>query len=123
MQRLKTKLDEILAFVSRDILANVVVVGIIFYIRNVLVLADQAVNTVFFLGDPDETISRRAGRAMNKGSLWGCVLCQILDAIDPRHCHKAVERDDEGYNSVFSMLGRWKLDKSTLWDREDNADG
>lgn len=37
-------------------------------------------------GDPDETISSRADRAQKEGRTWGCVLCRILDWIDPGHC-------------------------------------
>ena len=37
-------------------------------------------------GDPDETISSRADRARKERRTWGCVLCAILDWIDPGHC-------------------------------------
>lgn len=47
-------------------------------------LANAAAN-----GDPDETISSRADRARGEGRHWGCVLCRLLDWIDPQHCQKS----------------------------------
>jgi hypothetical protein len=51
-------------------------------------LANAAAN-----GDPDETISSRAGKARMLGRRWGCVLCKVLDALDPQHCDRFIERD------------------------------
>lgn len=45
-------------------------------------------------GDPDETISSRAGKARKAGRLWGCVLCKVLDALDPGHCQRHMELDE-----------------------------
>lgn len=43
-------------------------------------------------GDPDETVSSRLGKSRGR-----CVLCRaacwLLDAIDPGHCERAIERD------------------------------
>lgn len=44
-------------------------------------LANAAAN-----GDPDETISSRAHRARQNGRRWGCILCGLLDSIEPDHC-------------------------------------
>lgn len=44
-------------------------------------LANAAAN-----GDPDETISSRAYRAVREGRRWGCILCRLLDWIDQNHC-------------------------------------
>ncbi|MGE3433351.1 MAG: hypothetical protein AB7I22_20360 [Ramlibacter sp.] len=44
-------------------------------------------------GDPDETISSRAGKARLQGRVWGCVLCKVLDWLDPDHCARMIERD------------------------------
>lgn len=52
-------------------------------------LANVAAN-----GDEDETISSRAAKARNAGRQWGCVLCRILDALDPEHCNKSIEADE-----------------------------
>lgn len=42
-------------------------------------------------GDPDETISSRAYKAMKQGRRWGCVLCRLLDYIEKDHCKKSVK--------------------------------
>ena len=42
-------------------------------------------------GNPNEYISTRAYWAMKAGRRWGCVLCKILDAIDPNHCEKSAK--------------------------------
>jgi hypothetical protein len=57
------------------------------------VAIDQLAN-VLALGDPDETISSRAEKARRKGKRWGCVLCALLDRLDPGHCARAVELDE-----------------------------
>ncbi|GAB3358085.1 hypothetical protein GCM10027395_00540 [Giesbergeria sinuosa] len=49
---------------------------------------DQNANTAFN-GSEDETVSSRAARARDQGSRWGCILCRLLDAIDPDHCNKS----------------------------------
>lgn len=46
---------------------------------------DQLVN-VAANGHEDETISSRADRARSQGRRWGCVLCRLLDSLDPDHC-------------------------------------
>lgn len=48
------------------------------------------------LGDPEETISSRLGKARDKGSKWGAVADAVdlvaLDLFnDPNHCDKAKE--------------------------------
>lgn len=59
------------------------------YLMNLLILLDQALNTIA-AGSPNETISERAARARNAGREWGCVLCRFLDWINPNHCDKAL---------------------------------
>lgn len=54
---------------------------------------DQAWN-VPWGGDEDETISSRAGKAARRGARWGCVLCRLLDHIDPGHCARNIEEDE-----------------------------
>ena len=49
---------------------------------------DQLVN-VAANGHEDETLSSRAARARDSGRRWGCVLCRLLDALDPGHCDKS----------------------------------
>lgn len=45
-------------------------------------------------GSEDETISSRAAKAQRRGKRWGCVLCRLLDTIDPGHCEKNIEPDE-----------------------------
>jgi len=65
------------------------------YIVNVLIALDQFANALMG-GDPDETISSRAGRALRSKHkpLWARVLCWLLNWIDPRHCIDAIEPDE-----------------------------
>lgn len=49
---------------------------------------DQLVN-VAANGSEDETISSRADRARERGARWGCLLCRLLDRLDPNHCNKS----------------------------------
>ena len=51
---------------------------------------DQLANTAFN-GNEDETISSRAARARMNGRRWGCVLCGLLDKLDPGHCDRNIE--------------------------------
>jgi len=90
--------------------------GFLFWLKNILLWLDQGLNTLL-LGDPDETLSRRAGRARAKGKQWGCLLCKVLDWVDPRHCQKSIEGDDEyeGKNSVSQMVARWQLGLPATW--------
>lgn len=52
-------------------------------------LANAAAN-----GHEDETISSRAGKARRAGRRWGCLLCWLLDRVDPQHCDKSIEEDE-----------------------------
>lgn len=62
----------------------------------VAVANDQALNAalVGVAGSEDETVSSRAGKAARKGKRWGCILCRLLDKIDPGHCARNIERDE-----------------------------
>lgn len=66
------------------------------YFWNFLIAIDQLLNTMLG-GDPDETISSRAGKyaAVQRGWI-PCVLCKLLDRIDPNHCAKSIEPDEGG---------------------------
>lgn len=39
-------------------------------------------------GEPGELISTRANRERKEGRRWACVLCRLLDRIDPGHCDR-----------------------------------
>lgn len=62
------------------------------WIINVLIGFDQFVNTLFG-GDPDETISSRAGKREGR-NIIPTVICWLLDKLDPGHCKDAIERDE-----------------------------
>ena len=54
---------------------------------------DQLANAAFG-GHEDETLSSRAGKAAREGKRWACVLCRLLDRLDPNHCEKSIESDE-----------------------------
>jgi hypothetical protein len=85
-----------------------------FYFLNLALALDQLLNTLL-AGDYDETLSRRAGRAAERKEKWACVLCKLLDYIDPRHCLNTWEApvDEEGFNSVAKRYGRWLESRKT----------
>lgn len=68
------------------------------YIWNILVWLDQGLNTLF-CGDPDETVSSRAGKAQRNNKVWGCVFCRFLDLFEKDHCKLNIE-EDEGKDGV-----------------------
>ena len=58
------------------------------------VSADQLANAAFN-GKEDETISSRAGRHCRDShpedrEKWACLLCKLLDKLDPDHCNKSI---------------------------------
>lgn len=62
------------------------------YAINFLISIDQFFNTLFG-GDPDETISSRAGKR-DKTHFIPTAICWMLDKIDPGHCQDAIEHDE-----------------------------
>ena len=50
---------------------------------------DQLANAAFG-GNPDETISSRAGRKKKDGEKWACLLCRFLDAFEKDHCDRSI---------------------------------
>lgn len=85
-----------------------------FWVWNIILAFDQLANALV-LGDPKETISRRAGQAAEQGQGWACVLCKILSYIDPRHCMSAQQTLDSGTGSyaVFELLRAWQTGQKT----------
>lgn len=67
------------------------------YIFNILVAIDQLANTLLG-GDPDETISSRAGKLQHR-VWWASLLCKILNKLDYKHCQNSKE-GDEGKNRI-----------------------
>jgi hypothetical protein len=68
------------------------------YIWNVLIAFDQFCNALLG-GDPDETISSRAGKRQHEQK-WAKALCWFLNKLDTDHCLKSIE-DDEGKNEII----------------------
>jgi hypothetical protein len=62
------------------------------YIWNFLIAVDQLVNTITG-GDPDETISSRAGKRQNDCKFC-FYLCRFLDLFQKDHCTKSIETDE-----------------------------
>jgi hypothetical protein len=63
------------------------------YLWNLLILIDETANTLTG-GDPGETVSSRAGKAMKEGKAWGCILCRFLDLFQKDHCIISINNDD-----------------------------
>lgn len=71
---------------------------IIQFLKNLFCSIDQFFN-VLMLGDPDETISSRAGRVW-PGSLW----VKFIDTLmfwQTDHCHKAIEKSEGKRDILF----------------------
>lgn len=69
------------------------------YIWNLLIAFDQLGNALRG-GDPDETISSAAGKAMRNGKRWACVLCRFLNWFEKDHCLKSIDQT-EGKDAAF----------------------
>lgn len=66
------------------------------YLRHILVALDQLANTLM-AGDPDETISSRMGKYVQRGrGFVPCLLCKLLDLMfrEKDHCVKNIEIDE-----------------------------
>lgn len=70
------------------------------YSLNVLISVDQLFNALA-AGDPDETISSRAGKAARQGKRWGCLLCRFLSLFEKDHCNLSIE-PDEGSRAIIT---------------------
>jgi hypothetical protein len=68
------------------------------YIVNILLAIDQSVNVIMF-GDPDETISSRAGRVW-PNTWWSWLIDHIL-FWQTNHCHKAIEHEEGKRDLLF----------------------
>jgi hypothetical protein len=62
------------------------------YFWNLLISIDQLFNTIGG-GDPDETISSRAGKVEHKNT-FAKYLCKFLGLFDKDHCSKSIELDE-----------------------------
>ena len=59
----------------------------------IAVAHDQAANAAIG-GSEDETVSSRAGKGARKGIWKWCLLCRMLDRVDPGHCERSIEHDE-----------------------------
>ena len=66
---------------------------------NILISFDRFVNALAG-GDPEETVSSRAGKARNADKAWGKALCPVLDWLDPLHCATSIDHT-EGDDAVW----------------------
>ena len=66
---------------------------ILTYFRRLFVALDQVLNAVT-LGSPDETLSSRLHKDMDKRRVIPCILCALLGWLDKDHCEKALEPDE-----------------------------
>lgn len=55
----------------------------------IAVMVDELSN-VGLNGRRNETISARSAKARDAGRRWGCVLCRVLDFVQPGHCDRAL---------------------------------
>lgn len=63
---------------------------------NILVSLDQLANTLL-AGDPDETLSSRMGKYVQRGRGWiPCRICKLLDVVfkQKNHCLNNIETDE-----------------------------
>ena len=68
------------------------------YFWNVALAIDQLFNALLG-GDPDESISSRAGKRQHTQK-WALYLCKMLHIIDENHCDKYIE-EDEGDRQIL----------------------
>jgi len=54
-----------------------------------IALAYDRVGNAVTGGQDTETISSRANRGTNEGNRGWCLLCRLLDRLDPNHCSKS----------------------------------
>jgi len=46
-------------------------------------------------GELGRTISSHAAHAQRDGKVWGCVLCGLLNWLNPGHCARALKAHDQ----------------------------
>ena len=71
-----------------------------------VVMALNQLGNALLGGNPDMTVSARAGYARAKGAKLGAGVCEVLDLLDPRdgdspkgdHCDIAVTNHERGLN-------------------------
>lgn len=74
------------------------------WLLRIAIAFDQMVQAMFRFGIPGETISARAGKARRRGKTYGCLLCWLLDALNPGHCERAIRNDIARAKAVIDDL-------------------
>jgi len=72
-------------------------------LHNLIIGVDQLVNAMM-LGDPDETISSRAGRVWPE--TWWSKLIDTIMFWQTDHCHKAIEKDEGKHDLLFPLINK-----------------
>lgn len=71
------------------------------WLWNIFIGLDQLLNALA-LGDPDETLSSRMGKAVRENRCALCRgLCWLIGKFDPDHCRKSIEAD-EGKDTIVN---------------------
>ena len=61
---------------------------------SIAIMEDDAGNQYLF-GHLGRTISSHAARADRDGKAWGCLLCGLLDTLNPGHCRRALKAHNQ----------------------------
>lgn len=73
------------------------------YFYNVATVLSQAINTIVFLGDPDESLSSRIGKSVEAGG-WASRV--PWPGFVRRHLIRSIERD-RGDDGALTRDERW----------------
>ena len=60
-----------------------------------IALGDDLADNVALNGRLGQSISSRAAQACKVHSKWGCVVCTLLDDVNPGHCARALTAGDQ----------------------------
>ena len=63
-----------------------------------IALAFDGLGNVATNGDLGQTVSSRA--AYSRPKAWGCILCRLLDKLDPGHCDRAMTAKEQNLECV-----------------------
>lgn len=73
-----SRIERILSAISAWVASRAMQMGII---------EDETLNTLYFDGRANQTLSLHAALAEKKGKRWGCILCNILNVlVEKDHC-------------------------------------
>lgn len=78
---------------------------------NAWVALSQLANAALLFGDPNESVSGRAGRLASTSRTWR-VVAWVIDRLlwwDPDHCARSVERDRRAVERYIGARTAWRL--------------